>query len=135
MTRPARTTLSCAGAPPNTPPVRTMASFAPATLTRLVAYANSRMMMMIGSRTAITPLPRKLNRSVIGSPALRCRLPLPAAPCASSRTITAVPATPMIVTVRPAGTSASAVAPNSWVWPSAFTSTLPNRLAGIATLT
>ena len=62
MTRPARTTLSCAGAPPNTPPVRTSASFAPATLTRLVAYANSRTMMTIGMQDGdARPPPRMLN--------------------------------------------------------------------------
>ena len=60
MTRPARTALSWAGAPPNTPPVRTSASLAPATFTRLAAYANSRAMMTIGMMTAITP-PSKLN--------------------------------------------------------------------------
>src|SRR4029079_4895767 len=52
---------------------------------------------------------------------------------ASGATRSPVPAGPVHVTAVPAVMSTADVALNSWVWPSAFTRTLPNRPAGIET--
>ena len=52
---------------------------------------------------------------------------------ASGATTRPVPAVAVTVTGVPLGMSVEAVALNSWVWPSALTSTVPNRPAGIET--